>query len=99
MIKITLNIDEKEKTFAVPFIKARMLKRTLAISKEFDKDFSEESLDKIVDYEVELYGNQFTSDELYDGYPSDKLFNKVLEDIDSVMGNMNSKLNNIAAKN
>ena len=99
-MEITLKIDGKNKTFLAPFISARKLKATLAMSKKFDKDnFSEESLDELINYEVELYGKQFTSDEMYDGFPANELFNKVFVDIDAVMGDMTGKLNNIAAKN
>jgi hypothetical protein len=99
-MEITLIIDEKEKIFIAPFIKARMLRTTMGMSNEFNSgNFTVESLDKIVDYEVKLYGEQFTVDQLYDGFPANKLVNKVLDDMNSVMGTMDNKIKNIAAKN
>ena len=61
---ITLKLDNKDKTFTAGFISARMVRRTIAISRDINFDnISPEELDKLMDYIVELFGNQFTRDE------------------------------------
>ncbi|KNF06983.1 hypothetical protein CLPU_38c00030 [Gottschalkia purinilytica] len=93
MLEITLRIDKKDKTFNQDFISARMLRKTLELSKEVSKgELYEKEIDNIVKYLVELYGNQFTFDELYDGFPASELVDKVIKDMNKVVGKLDEKL-------
>jgi hypothetical protein len=86
-MKITLFINGEEKTFTVPFVKARMFRRALEITKKYDlNDVDVETLDVLVSYVVELFNNQFTIDDVYDGVPADKLIPTILDCINSVVG-------------
>jgi hypothetical protein len=86
-MQITLFINGEEKTFTVPFVKARMFRRALEITKKYDlNDVNVETLDVLVSYVVELFNNQFTIDDVYDGIPADKLISTILDCINSVVG-------------
>ena len=67
-MEIILKKDKKEKTYTTGFISARMVRRTIEVSRGVDFDnITPEELDKLIDYIVELFGNQFTRDDVYDG--------------------------------
>lgn len=93
-MKITLRINKEEKTFTAPFVSARKLKETIKLSVKVQNGVGEELMDELIDYEVSLYGNQFTADELLDGYPSSGFFNKIFEDLENVIGEFNTSIKN-----
>ncbi|AEE92517.1 conserved protein of unknown function [Tepidanaerobacter acetatoxydans Re1] len=90
-MEIVLKINGKDKTYTAGFISARMVRRTIEVSKEvnFDNILPEE-LDKLMDYIVELFGNQFTRDELYDGLASKDLIPTITKCINEVVGEVSS---------
>ena len=84
---ITLKINGKDKTYIASFISARMVRKTIAISQEINfENISPEELDKLMDYIVELFGSQFTRDELYDGLASKDLIPTITRCINEVVG-------------
>jgi hypothetical protein len=84
---IKLFIDDKEKTFVLPFVKGRMLRRVLEIFKDYDFDhITPETLDVIVDFVVECFGGQFSRDEFYDGIQAEKLMDTLLDFINKISG-------------
>ncbi len=88
-MKIVLRIDGKEKTFLADFISARMMRRTIEISKGVNfEDISVDELDTMVEYLVHLFGKQFTIDDVYDGLPSKELIPKLIQCINEVVGEM-----------
>jgi len=88
-VKIVLRIDGKEKTFLADFISARMMRRTIEISKGVNfEDISVDELDTMVEYLVHLFGKQFTIDDVYDGLPSKELIPKLIQCINEVVGEM-----------
>lgn len=93
-MKITLKINGEDKTFTAPFVNARKLKDSFALSKKFQEDFNENTLDEAGNYLVNIYGNQFTLDELYDGFAADKFLSKAVEDMERVMGVFDEKVKN-----
>ena len=90
-MEIVLKINGKDKTYTAGFISARMVRKTIEVSKEvtFDNILPEE-LDKLMDYIVELFGNQFTRDELYDGLASKNLIPTITRCINEVVGEVSS---------
>lgn len=93
-MKIKLRINGEDKTFTAPFISARKLKDSFALSKKVQGEFDENTLDEVGNYLVNIYGNQFTLDQLYDGFPADQFLNKALEDMQKVMGVFDEKVKN-----
>lgn len=84
---IKLLIDGKEKTFVSDFISARMLRRTLEISKKVNfNDMKAEELDTMVDFIVELFKDKFTRDDVYDGLSSNELIPTITRCITEVVG-------------
>ena len=88
-MEIILRKDKKEKTYTTGFISARMVRRTIEVSQGVDFDnISPEELDKLIDYIVELFGNQFTRDDVYDGLQSKDLIPTITKCINEVVGEM-----------
>lgn len=86
-MEIMLKINGKEKTYTAGFISARMVRKTIAISQEISFDnISPGELDKLMDYIAELFGGQFTRDELYDGLSSKDLIPTITRCINEVVG-------------
>lgn len=84
---ITLRINNKDKTYVSGFISARMVRRTIEVSRKVNfESLSPEELDTLVDYVVELFGNQFTRDSLYDGLESKELIPTITRCINEVVG-------------
>jgi hypothetical protein len=88
-MEIVLRKDKKEKTYTTGFISARMVRRTIEVSQGVDFDnISPEELDKLIDYIVELFNNQFTRDDVYDGLQSKDLIPTIIKCINEVVGEM-----------
>lgn len=84
---ITLKINGKDKTYTAGFISARMVRTTIAVSQDINFDsITPEELDKLMDYIVDLFGSQFTRDELYDGLASKDLIPTITRCINEVVG-------------
>ncbi|APH21586.1 TPA: phage tail assembly chaperone G [Clostridium botulinum] len=93
-MEITLKLNDEDKTFKAPFVSTRKLKETLVLSKMIQNGFDEKVLDELGNYIVGLYGNQFTLDQLLDGFPANEFFGKAIEDLETVVGNFDSKVKN-----
>lgn len=88
-MELILKKDKKEKTYTTGFISARMVRRTIEVSQGVDFDnITPEELDKLIDYIVELFGNQFTRDDVYDGLQSKDLIPTITKCINEVVGEM-----------
>jgi hypothetical protein len=88
-MEIILKKDKKEKTYTTGFISARMVRRTIEVSQGVDFDnITPEELDKLIDYIVELFNNQFTRDDVYDGLQSKELILTITKCINEVVGEM-----------
>ncbi|MGO1136542.1 phage tail assembly chaperone G [Bacillus subtilis] len=90
-MQITLLINGEEKVFSAPFIKGRMLREAIKLSKtsNFD-DLDVGDLDNLVDYVVRVYDGQFSLDEFYDGISSEKMISTISDTIQGVVGTVNS---------
>lgn len=93
-MKIVLKINNEDKTFIAPFVSARRLKDTLNLSNKIQKKFDENILDEVAVYLTEIYGKQFTVDQLYDGLPANEFLNKAIEDMQEIIGDFDKKIKN-----
>lgn len=94
-MEIKLIIGNEEKTFKAPFISARKLRNTLVISEKVNTEgFNVGLMDEVSEFLVEIYGYKFTSDELLDGYPSNKFFEKALEDMNYIIQGFDNSVKN-----
>lgn len=98
-LSIELMINGEKKVFTTSFISAKKLRKTLAISEKIGKTLTPKDLDEIVEYEVDLYNNQFTVDEFYDGVDASVILKKAVEDINNVINGLNTKLRDFNEKN
>ncbi|MCR9040955.1 hypothetical protein QRX25_10385 [Bacillus sp. L381] len=97
-MQLTLNINGEDKVFVAPFIKGRLLRNAIKLTKETNFDeLNEETLDNLVNYVVEVYGKQFTQDDFYDGISAPNMIDTITETIYEVVGTTNVKQNEQAA--
>ncbi|WP_373844771.1 phage tail assembly chaperone G [Clostridium sp.] len=88
-MEIVLN----NKTYAMPKVKTRILRRAIEINENIDfNNLKTKDLDGLVDFVVELYGNKFTRDDFYDGLDADKLIETLNNSINGIIGNLGNKL-------
>lgn len=96
-MQITLNIKGKDRSFTAPFVSARKLRTTIAMSNDLkDKVQDETMVDNMVNYIVDIFGNQFTSDDFYDGYAADKVIETFNACVLEVTGKLADKAEKIA---
>ncbi|APM39869.1 phage tail assembly chaperone G [Clostridium kluyveri] len=89
-MEIVLN----DKTYVMPRVKARILRKAIEINENIDfNNLKIKDLDGLVDFVVELYGNKFTRDDFYDGLDADKLIETLNNSINGIVGNLGNKLN------
>jgi hypothetical protein len=83
----------KEKIFVVDHLRSRIVRKALNIYDTIDvKNMSGESLDRLANYVVEVYKNQFTLDDFYDGIDCDELMPTLTKCIKDVVSTMGAKL-------
>lgn len=79
-IELILEIKGESKTFVCTKIKGIMLRKTARVAKVFEdmgKGLTEEKLDELVDYMVELFENKFTREDYYNGIDIDKVVSEI----------------------
>jgi hypothetical protein len=83
--------EMQEKSFATPFISSRKLKNSFAVQKKMNNpNLDEETLlDEMADYIVDLYGKQFTRDELLDGISPKEILLTTNKCIQEIIGGLN----------
>jgi len=84
-MKITLRIDGQNKEFVQEFIPARMFRKTMEIQAKLGKGFNEKDLDSTVSFMVDVFGNQFTIDQFYDGLDARNLVKTVVGIINEIV--------------
>lgn len=81
-MNITLLKDGQKKTFSQFFVTARFMRKALELRAELNlNNLSTEDLDTVVNFVVEVFNNQFTADEVYDGLSYDELVETIFDDI------------------
>ncbi|MGC3792048.1 phage tail assembly chaperone G [Priestia aryabhattai] len=94
-------VVEKEKVFFAPFVRGRLLREAITLTKKSDfNNLDEAALDELINYVVKVYGKQFTLDEFYDGIASEIMIQTIADTIQSVVGvsNVNQAQAAIAAQ-
>jgi aspartate ammonia-lyase len=86
IMNIELMINSKKKTFKLPsFIPGRLIRKATAFTNMDLTRISENDLDEMVQYVVEVYGNQFTLDDFYDGIDARIMLNVIGEVINFIV--------------
>ncbi|AHN22699.1 phage tail assembly chaperone G [Lysinibacillus varians] len=95
-MQITLRINNEEKTFTNDFIKARIFRNALKMNEEMRKEGNEISVvtfDEMMGFIVNVFDNQFTVDELWDGLETGNFQDEIMRVFNSVlnMGGLETK--------
>jgi hypothetical protein len=85
-MNIELMIEGKKKTFKLPsFIPGRMVRKAVSFTKVDTNNISEKTLDDMVEYVANVYGDKFTIDEFYDGIDSRVMMDVIAEAIQGIV--------------
>lgn len=91
MLKIELRqADGSTKSYTQSFVSGRFFRESIAMQKLFKNEITEETVDKLVTFVVDLFGKQFTLDEFYDGVASADLMDEVTNAINGVVNKLPS---------
>jgi len=96
-IELKLEIDGEIKTFTCTKVKGILLRKTAAMSKVFDsmaKSVTDEKIDELVDYIVDVFGSQFTRDEYYNGTDIEDVVPNIQNVAFEIMERAGSKIKN-----
>lgn len=81
-MNITLLKNGETKTYTQLFVSARYMRKALELRKEMNlNNLSVEDIDTSVNFVTEVFGNQFTADDIYDGVSYDELISTVFDDV------------------
>jgi len=81
------------KTYVADTVKARAFRKAIEITEQIDfNKLKTKDLDTLIDFVVDVYGKQFTRDELYDGLDADKLISTLSESIGGIVSGVAEKL-------
>lgn len=81
-MKIVLKKNGEDKSFSQFFVSAKFMRKALELRNEMNlNNLSNDDLDTVVDFVVEVFDKQFTADEVYEGIAYDKLLDTVFENV------------------
>lgn len=87
----------EDKEFEAPFISARKLKRTIIMGKLMEQDTeNENTFDRMADYISDIFGRQFSKDNILDGLGSVNLIDEFSNCMSAVTGDLNIKVKKLA---
>jgi len=87
-MQITLRIDKQDKTFTNDFVKARIFRNALKMNEEMSKEGDEitvETFDKMMGFVVNVFDNQFTVDDLWDGLEGGNFQDEIMRVFNNVL--------------
>ncbi|MEA0553534.1 hypothetical protein U1P98_06355 [Lysinibacillus irui] len=87
-MQITLKIDGQEKQFSNDFVKARVFRNALKMNEKMRQEGNEisvETFDEMIAFVVNVFENQFTMDDVWDGLEAGKLQDEIMRVFNSVL--------------
>jgi len=87
-MQITLRIDNEDKVFTNDFVKARVFRNALKMNEKMrneGNDISVETFDEMIGFVVNVFDNQFTVDEVWDGLEAGKLQDEIMRVFNNVL--------------
>lgn len=87
-MQITLRIDGQEKTFTNDFVKARVFRNALKMNEKMREEGTEvsvETFDEMIGFVVNVFDNQFSVDDVWDGLEAGLLQNEIMRVFNSVL--------------
>ena len=94
-IELQLKINGETKTFTCAEAKGILFMKTLDVAKIFESlanEITREKVDKLVDYMVEVFNNQFTREEFYDGIDLSGMLKKIQETAETIIDMAGSEI-------
>lgn len=94
-IELQLKINGENKTFVCAEFKGILFKKTLRAIKIFENfttEITDEGIEELVDYMVEVFDNQFTKEEFYNGIEVSDMFKKMQETAEIIVDLAKSKI-------
>lgn len=86
-IKVRLYIDDQEKTFMAPFVPTRIVRTVLEMQTRMDfNNLKPDEMDELVNLICNVFKNQFTIDQFYDGLPADEFQQTMIKVLNAVSG-------------
>lgn len=93
VLKLEVKIKKEDKIFTAPYVSARKMRKTMELSSKMEENnFTEKDLDEMVAYMVDIFGNQFTADEFYDGIEANCMLDIVVNCISAVIGELSKEV-------
>ncbi|MGE6515200.1 phage tail assembly chaperone G [Lysinibacillus sphaericus] len=98
-MQIKLRINSEEKTFTNDFVKARVFRNALKMNEKMRNEGNEisvETFDEMIGFVVNVFDNQFTVDDIWDGLEAGHLQNEIMRVFNSVLniGGLETKPSN-----
>lgn len=87
-MEITLRINGEAKVFTKDFVSAKVLYDAIALNETFAQEKGASvinQLDKLVDYVVKAFDNQFTADDVLEGLPAGQFQEELMQVFTSVL--------------
>lgn len=87
-MQITLRVNKEEKTFTNNFIKARVFRNALKMNEKMrgeGNEISVETFDEMIGFVVNVFDNQFTVDDVWDGLEAGKLNDEIMRVFNNVL--------------
>jgi|SRR5690625_175106 len=79
-MKLELIIDGEKKIFTTNFVSGRHFRKVMEYDEKIDySDIGIDETDELVGFVCEVFDNQFTVDEFYDGIPSNQVISTITE--------------------
>lgn len=87
-MQITLRIDGQDKTFSNDFVKARVFRNALKMNEKMREEGTEvsvETFDEMIGFVVNVFDNQFTVDDVWDGLEAGLLQDEIMRVFNNVL--------------
>jgi hypothetical protein len=92
-MQIKLLLGDEEKTFTAGRPKGRAVREAIALANKMDpKKINGEVFDELIDFTVDVYGKQFTRDDVYDGLYADEILQEMTKTVSTIAGGTSKKL-------
>lgn len=92
-MEIKLLLGNEEKTYTAARPKGRAVRDAIKLARRMDpKNITEEVFDELVDFTVDVYGKQFTRDDVYDGLYADEMLQELTKTVSAIAGGTSKKL-------
>lgn len=89
-----MQIKLNNKTYTMPTVKAKVLRKALTFNEKMDfNNIKAKDLDELVDFVCEVYGNQFSVDDIYENLEAKELLPTLIDSIQAITGETANKLN------